>query len=284
MPGSGLNENVWQCTNTINAKYLSAHRRYQLQLNVVQNFELNHGITAQWTPEDTQYSAVIDYVKHWTFVCVVEELEGLVVQCLFKLSKANLVGTGTYHHYWYKMQKHISKAITRCLAVIRTALERYDKLAPSQCPLLKLDYSEVIRYSTLGEFLLLKHSRYRILEKPWTQPANHNMAIKYFKILHSQEEIQRLDEGTQALKDSGSHGLAAEMEVFYTERHRVNDVHHKLLLKTYTLEGYSGQRRSECDTGESENGSEEEDEGNEDEDDVVANAIQLGDYLNSVTA
>ncbi|KAF8836264.1 hypothetical protein BDN67DRAFT_984050 [Paxillus ammoniavirescens] len=128
------------------------------------------------------------------------------------------------------------------------------------------------------------------------------MAMKYFKVLHSQEEIQCLDveiqrlvawvdyderkikEATQALKDSGSYGLAAEMEVFYTEWHQVNDVHRKLFLKTYTLEGYSGQRCSKCDTRESENGSEEKDKGNEDEDDVVTNAIQLGDYLDSVTA
>jgi hypothetical protein len=164
-----------------------------------------------------------------------------------------------------------------------------------------LDYSEVIGYSTLGEFSLLKHSRYEILEKPWTQPANRNMAMKYFKVLRSREEIQRLDveiqrlaawvdyderkikEVTKVLEDSGSHGLAAEMEVFYTERRRVNDVHRKLLLKTYALEGYSGQRRPECDTGESENGSEEEDERDEDEDDVIASAVQLGDYLDSVT-
>ncbi|KAI5993174.1 hypothetical protein EDC04DRAFT_2586645 [Pisolithus marmoratus] len=37
---------------------------------------------------------MLKYSQHCQFICAVEELENLVVQCLFKLSKANLASTG----------------------------------------------------------------------------------------------------------------------------------------------------------------------------------------------
>jgi hypothetical protein len=70
--------------------------KYELQLNVVEHFEWQHGIQTHWSPDDPEYVAVQEYTKHRTFIRVVEELEGLVVQWLFELSKANLAGTGSY--------------------------------------------------------------------------------------------------------------------------------------------------------------------------------------------
>ncbi|KIJ65323.1 hypothetical protein HYDPIDRAFT_175258 [Hydnomerulius pinastri MD-312] len=158
-------------------------------------------------PQDLKYVEALQYVQHCTFICAVDELEGLVMQCMFELSKANLAGTG------YKMRKHISKALTRRSMAIRSALERYNRLAPRQqppCP--KLDYTEVIGYTTLGEFSLLKHSRFWILDKLWTVKLNREMAMK----------------------------LASEMQLLYAERRRVNNVHRRQLQEIYKLEGYTG--------------------------------------------
>ena len=88
--------------------------------------------------------------KHWsaeisvhqTFIGAVECLEGLVVQRLFELSKANLAATGVYFYniqqilstersLGYKLRKHISKAIAKCSSAICTALKKYNELAPS---------------------------------------------------------------------------------------------------------------------------------------------------------
>ncbi|KIK27336.1 hypothetical protein PISMIDRAFT_8183 [Pisolithus microcarpus 441] len=96
---AGLNESTQQGMNAINTEYASTLWKYQLQLNIMANFEQQHNIIDHWTP------------LH------LEELEGLVVQRMFELSKANLAKMG------YKMHKHISKAISRCLAAIHTALE-----------------------------------------------------------------------------------------------------------------------------------------------------------------
>ncbi|KAI6097652.1 hypothetical protein EV401DRAFT_1895465 [Pisolithus croceorrhizus] len=252
---AGLNESARQGTNAINAEYASALRKYQLQLNVVANFERQHNITDRWTPLHREYINAREYTKHRAFIRAVEELEGLVVQRMFELSKANLAKTG------YKMRKHISKAISRRSAAIRAALERYNKLAPRQRPPRpKLDYAEVIGYSLLGEFSLLKHSHYEILEKPWALPDNREMMMKYYKLQRSQEEITRLNVeirrlqawldfdgermkvAAQGFRDSGSSELAFEMESMYAERVRVNDFHRAQLQKIYEMPGYTGCR------------------------------------------
>ena len=95
-PESGLNHIMWQCSNAVRAEYSSVQHKYELQFNVVEHFEWQHSIQTHWSSDNPEYVSVHEYVKHWTFICVIKELEGLVVQCLFKLSKANLAGTGLY--------------------------------------------------------------------------------------------------------------------------------------------------------------------------------------------
>ncbi|KAI6094445.1 hypothetical protein EDD16DRAFT_1721723 [Pisolithus croceorrhizus] len=291
---AGLNESARQGTNAINAEYASALRKYQLQLNVVANFERQHNITDRWTPLHREYINAREYTKHRAFIRAVEELEGLVVQRMFELSKANLAKTG------YKMRKHISKAISRRSAAIRAALERYNKLAPRQRPPRpKLDYAEVIGYSLLGEFSLLKHSHYEILEKPWALPDNREMMMKYYKLQRSQEEITRLNVeirrlqawldfdgermkvAAQGFRDSGSSELAFEMESMYAERVRVNDFHRAQLQKIYEMPGYTGCRPIGYQprvTGDGTGDEYEED----DSDDDDGEAFRLGDTLDRV--
>jgi len=93
-PRSGLDYISWQCSNSVSAEYSLAWQKYVLQLNAVKHFKRQHGIQIHWSPEDPEYLAVQDYAKHCVFICVVEELESLIVQYLFELSKANLAGTG----------------------------------------------------------------------------------------------------------------------------------------------------------------------------------------------
>ncbi|KAG0695521.1 hypothetical protein DFH29DRAFT_984928 [Suillus ampliporus] len=139
------------------------------------------------------------------------------------MSKANLIGTG------YKMCK-------------------YNKLAPLQDPPHPiLDYFEVVEYSSLGEFSLLKHSCHHILTKPWLLSANHKMAAKYFKLVQSHEEIvclnhedrSILDTIDSPLTDDPESLLVAELKKFYAKRHHINIDHYKHLQKMYVLEGYT---------------------------------------------
>ncbi|KAI6013588.1 hypothetical protein BKA83DRAFT_4499963 [Pisolithus microcarpus] len=271
---SGLNESARQGTNAINAEYASALRKYQLQLNVVANFERQHNIIDRWTPLHHEYINACEYMKHSVFIRAVEELEGLVVQRMFELSKANLAKTG------YKMRKHISKAISRRSTAVRAALERYNKLAPRQRPLRpKLDYAEVIGYSLLGEFSLLKHSRYEVLEKPWALPDNCEMMMKLQAWLDFDGEKMKL--AAQGFRDSGLLGLASKMESMYGERVRVNDFHRVQLQKIYEMPGYTGCRPIGDQVRVMHDGASNEYE-EEDNDDDDSEAFRLGDTLDRV--
>ncbi|KAG2745458.1 hypothetical protein P692DRAFT_201653893, partial [Suillus brevipes Sb2] len=202
------------------------------------DFERRHGINERWVSSDPQYIQAREYCSQRRFTRVVEELEGLVIQRLFELSKANLSGTG------YKMRKHISKAIARRSGAIRTALEKYNMLAPLQVPPRPtLDYTEVVGYASLGEFALLKYSRHDLLAKPWAVPESREMAAKFFKVLRSHEELTRLNveicrlsawvdfedkeilSAIDALNAMDSDLLAAELQMRYARQHRLNNVH-----------------------------------------------------------
>lgn len=52
------------------------------------------GFEERWSAEEPRYLDALKYIKNRTFIGVVERLEGLVVQRLFELSKANLAATG----------------------------------------------------------------------------------------------------------------------------------------------------------------------------------------------
>ncbi|KAF8235935.1 hypothetical protein L208DRAFT_1023498, partial [Tricholoma matsutake] len=184
------------------------------------------------------------------FIRVVECHEGLVVQQLFELLKANLATTG------YKLQKHISKAIARCSSAIHTALEKYNKLAPLQKPPRPvLEYSDMASYSWLGEFDLLKHSHTDTMHKPWSVPGNCEVANKYFKVVCAHEEINRLNMEIcrldawvkyedaamkTAVEMATNPALAAKLRHRYTEQRKVNLLHCAHISAIYCLDGYSG--------------------------------------------
>lgn len=97
IPNVGLNATVRRCTNVMSVEFTTALRKYQLQLNVVLNFENLHGISCCCTPDDPEYRASLAYVQHCEFIHTVDELEGLVIRRLFELAKANLAGTGMFN-------------------------------------------------------------------------------------------------------------------------------------------------------------------------------------------
>ncbi|KIM56647.1 hypothetical protein SCLCIDRAFT_132080, partial [Scleroderma citrinum Foug A] len=186
------------------------------------------------------------------FIHAVEELENLVVQCLFELSKANLAST-----VGYKLCKQISKAIVRQSAAVQIALERYNKLAVKQSPPQPvLQYSEVLSYATLGDFDLVKHSRHNVLARPWSNTMHCQMAVKYFKLLRAHEEITWLnvevrwlqawvDGETMEIRHAAELSaqnplLSAELWVLFHRQHCVNNQHQVQLQHIYDLEEYSG--------------------------------------------
>ena len=56
-----------------------------------------------------------------------------------------------------------------------------------------LQYSEVLSYTALGDFDLLKHSQHDILARLWSNTMHRQLAVKYFKLLRAHEEIYQLN-------------------------------------------------------------------------------------------
>ncbi|KAG0692050.1 hypothetical protein DFH29DRAFT_1052446 [Suillus ampliporus] len=187
-PSHGLQRNQQVFARAREAERHAAHRKLVLEMNVVDDIKRHMGIMARWQPQDAKYQEGLAYLTNQRFIRSVEQLQGLVIQRLFELAKANIAGTG------YKLRQHISNAISRRSAAIRTALEKYNQLAVVQTlPREVLEFSEIASYAWLGEFDLLKHSRHRILEKLWASKGNREVANNFFKIQHAHEEVRHLN-------------------------------------------------------------------------------------------
>jgi hypothetical protein len=66
-------------------------------MNRADEIERQLKIEERWSAEDPHYLEALKYIDNRTFINAVERLEGLVVQRLFELSKANLAATGVLY-------------------------------------------------------------------------------------------------------------------------------------------------------------------------------------------
>ncbi|KIK40552.1 hypothetical protein CY34DRAFT_24782 [Suillus luteus UH-Slu-Lm8-n1] len=115
-------------------------------------------------------------------------LEGLVVACIFELTKLNRSGTG------YKLRKHIAKALQTRSSTIRSALDHYNAAALSLTPPRRtLKWDKVIEYAFLADFDLLRDARQDISQRPWATPAARQATDLYFKMCRAKEEVLRLN-------------------------------------------------------------------------------------------
>ncbi|KAH7905207.1 hypothetical protein BJ138DRAFT_1018025 [Hygrophoropsis aurantiaca] len=165
-----------------------AIERYDTSVKVVQDLERRLEIARRWTPDDPEWQNAGKLVANRKYQRALDTLEALIVSRLFELSKMNRAGTG------YKLRKHIGKALQARSAAIRTALDRYNTAAQAlnpPRPQLKLD--EVVEFTFLADFDLLRESRQDISTRPWSSPAARLAMDSYFKMCRAREEIQRLN-------------------------------------------------------------------------------------------
>ncbi|KIK35330.1 hypothetical protein CY34DRAFT_32095, partial [Suillus luteus UH-Slu-Lm8-n1] len=182
-----------------------------------------------------------------------DDLERLVVMRLFELSKLSLSGTG------YKLRQQISKALQRRSDAIRNAIIRYNTQAALLVPPRpKLTWKDIVEYSFLGEFDLLRHSCTDIRNHDWTAPAHREATMKYFKLQRAHEEIQRLNVEVRCLRTAihdeevntiatidqlleTDRTLAVELKSRYQARAAVNAVHLFRLDQLKSQRAFSGK-------------------------------------------
>ena len=84
-----------------NAKLLEAekarsHQWLLAHMNHADQIEQQLRIEERWSAEDPHYLDALKYIGNRVFIGAVEHLEGLVMQRLFELLKANLAATGVF--------------------------------------------------------------------------------------------------------------------------------------------------------------------------------------------
>ncbi|KAJ7118514.1 hypothetical protein C8R43DRAFT_901458 [Mycena crocata] len=136
-------------------------------------------------------------MSHRKYQAALAELERLVVQHLFELTKMGMTGVGIPASdtlLAYKLWEKISKALRTRAEAIHRALQAYNKAADSlNPPRERLSFAEVINKTSLAEFDLLRDTRQDIRDQLWTQPARREAGVLYYGLKRSKEEIVRLN-------------------------------------------------------------------------------------------
>ncbi|KAG0697996.1 hypothetical protein DFH29DRAFT_878298 [Suillus ampliporus] len=202
-------------------------------------------------PEYTQFKTEACLGK---YCAAIDELERLVIMQLFKLSKLLLSGTG------YKLRQQISKALQWHSEAIRNVINQYNIQAVTLNSLcLKILWKDIVDYSFLGKFDLLRHSCADIHSNDWAKPAHQEATNKFFKLRHAHEEVERLnievhhlctaihaeELQTSAIIDDlllSDLRLAAELQCQWRLHAAVNAVHCYCLDRIESLAGFLGIR------------------------------------------
>ena len=74
----------------------AAYRKLLVEMNAVDDLERCMAITERWQPDDPKYKEALAYLTNRQFIRAIEQLQGLIVQRLFELAKANIAGTGMH--------------------------------------------------------------------------------------------------------------------------------------------------------------------------------------------
>ncbi|KZV89038.1 hypothetical protein EXIGLDRAFT_696173 [Exidia glandulosa HHB12029] len=182
---------VRQLTSTYNRAETArrdAQKRFNMAQDAVRAYEKKLQPETRWDASCAEWRETVQYMRERKYKTALAHLERLVVQRLLELTKANMSGVG------YKQRTHIANALKNRSAAIRTALEKYNEAARElDSTAAPLEWSQVVEWTELQDFTLLRFARQDIRDKPWAQPANRLLMNQYFKSIRAQEELDRLE-------------------------------------------------------------------------------------------
>ncbi|KAJ7062969.1 hypothetical protein B0H15DRAFT_794779 [Mycena belliarum] len=165
-----------------------AKEKVNRDLESVQELERALDIPQHWTTASPEWTATVVEVKKRKFQLALDEIELLIVERIFELTKMNQSQTG------YKLRKHIAKALQARSKAVRNAIDRYNAAAILlEPPMPQLTWEQVVEYAFLADFDLLRDTRAEIRARPWMRPAYRLALDKYFRLQRAKEEIKRLN-------------------------------------------------------------------------------------------
>ncbi|KAJ7768412.1 hypothetical protein B0H16DRAFT_1307963 [Mycena metata] len=160
--------------------------RYDKTFLAVQDLENRLDISVPWVPGNEQYEAARVNVVKRRYQRALDKLQALVISRMFELTKMNMSGMG------YKLRKHIAKALQARSRAIKVALQNYNDVAPMM-DADPLSWEEVVEYTFLSQFDILRDGCDDIRMYPWAKPSGRIAMDQYFKIERANEEIIRLN-------------------------------------------------------------------------------------------
>jgi len=86
-------------TQKVETKRHCAIELHKNCLKQIIDMEVSMGINKRWDPSTPEYVETLGYLSTRTYQCALEELQRLVIQCLFELHKMNILATGEYSQY-----------------------------------------------------------------------------------------------------------------------------------------------------------------------------------------
>ncbi|KAH9913659.1 uncharacterized protein B0H18DRAFT_887915 [Fomitopsis serialis] len=178
----------------VRANRTNAVKRYLAVDDLCVEFKNQLGLDVRWMPGSTEYQEASKLLTIREYQRSLDELERLIVQRLFELTKLGMSGVG------YKLREKIGKALKARAEAIRKALNRYNaKAAKLNPPCLPLTWTEVVGMVTLADFDLLRETRDNIQKQPWAQTSHRRAMNLHFNIKWAHEEIAQLNVEIQRL-------------------------------------------------------------------------------------
>jgi hypothetical protein len=118
----------------IDTQYQTTFERWKAKNDEVLRYEEERNIAVRWAPTSQEYLNALTIVHERKYRRAIDDLERLVVQRLFEMSKLGMSGVGMsdfikmsiifYHSTGYKQREKLSESLKARVDAIQSALKR----------------------------------------------------------------------------------------------------------------------------------------------------------------
>ncbi|KAG1726020.1 uncharacterized protein EDB91DRAFT_1086933 [Suillus paluster] len=214
---SGLNASARRQSRTVEAECASVLCRYELQMNVVDDFEQWNGINERWTIAHPEYTQALKYSHERCFIWT-----------------ANLVGTALEkYNKLAPLQTPPRPVLDYSKVVGYATLGEFSLLKYSRHDLLSKPWAVPDNREMAARYFKVVR-----LHKEITRL---NVKICCLDAWVEYDDAKVLEVIETLTVEEADSLLAAEFRQQYNERHRINNIYHHHLNKIRYLKGYSGQ-------------------------------------------
>ncbi|OBZ74171.1 hypothetical protein A0H81_06337 [Grifola frondosa] len=218
----------------------------------VRSIEEELDIPVRWSIGMPEYEMMAVELRMRNYRLALDNLERLVVQRMFELTKLGMSGLG------YKLREKIGKALKARAEAIKNALTEYNRCAAALSPPRpQIAWGDLMEMASLAEFDILRDARHDIRMLPWAQRQNRQAMNTYFNVKRAREEIERLNVEISRLftamldehadfqrgiseSRASNPALAHELLLRWRYRDRLNGKVAEWLYKTSQLPGFTG--------------------------------------------